>query len=113
MTSCDKEDKDLTIRIVGEYTGGFGNNIVGDINPYTVVVEKISDTKISVKPKTGNEFAELEFDLVQFSSAAIVSPTDNNQQIEKSVIFTLGSTITLALTIDPTGIAHSFVGEQQ
>ena len=114
FTNCNKdEDEDLTIDIIGEYIGAYGSNTNGDINPYEITVTKIDNNNVSIRPKSGNEFDEIEIEIERANSSTINSPTNNNQQLEKSVIFTIGIPIGITLLIDPTGDAHTFVGEKQ
>ena len=114
LVSCDKEDdEDLTIELVGEYIGAYGSNTNGDIDPYEIVVAKVNNNTVSVGPKSGNEFTGLEIEVVRSATSTINSSTDNNQQLESSVIFAIGTPVAMTLSIDPTGDAHTFVGEKQ
>ena len=114
FTNCNKDEtEDLTVEITGEYVGTYGSNPFGEIIPYEVIVDKIDDNHISVKPKTGSEFDEFEIELERSNSSTIISPTDNNQQLDKSLFFTIGIPIIMNLSIDPTVDAHTFVGEKQ
>lgn len=114
FTNCNKdEDEDLTIEITGEYLGAYGSNSFGEINPYEIVVTRSDNNHIFVKPKSGSEFDEIEIEIKKSNNSTINSPTDNNQQLDKSVIFGVGISVTLTMSIDPTGDAHTFVGEKQ
>ena len=114
FADCNKdEDEDLTVEITGEYIGTYESNPFGTINPYEITVAKIDNNRISVRPTSGNEFAEFEIELERFNSSTINSPTDDNQQLDKSVVFTIGVPIGMTLSIDPAGDAHVFVGEKQ
>jgi len=114
FTNCsDDEDEDLTIELVGEYIGGYGSIPFGEINPYEIVVSKIDNKKVSVKPKSGNEFEETNFDLERSNSSTIISPPVSQQQLEKSVVFSLSTPTTITFSIDLTGDAHAFTGQKQ
>ena len=111
FTNCNKdEDEDLTIEITGEYLDAYGSNPFGEINPYEVVVTKVDNNHISVKPKSGSEF---DIEIEKINNSVINSPTDNNQQLDKSVTFGIGIPVTLTMSIEPTGDAHTFLGEKQ
>ncbi len=118
FSNCKKEDveeveEDLTIEIIGEYIGGYGNNEGADINPYEVIVSKIENNRILVAPKTANEFGAFEIEIRKLSTTNIVSPTDNTQETERSVTFAIGTPINMNLNIDPLGEGHFFSGEKQ
>jgi len=113
INCSDDEDSDLTTQIVGEYIGTYGNNTVGELNAYEVTVSRVDDNTISIRPTTESDFDALEIEIQQTNSTTLSSPTDNNQQLESSVIFTTGIVTTISLNIDPTGIAHAYLGEKQ
>lgn len=114
FSNCNKEEsEDLTIEIVGEYKGKYADNVIGEIDDYNVVVTKIDKNHIKVKPKSGTEFSEAEFELVRTNDSAIISPNDDNQQLEKSVIFITGISVSISMTLDPTTDAKEYIGEKQ
>lgn len=114
FTNCNKdEDEDLTIDIIGEYIGAYESNTNSVINPYEITVTRIDNNNVSIRPKSGNEFEEIEIEIERTNISTISSLTNNNQQLEKSVIFTTGVPIAITLSIDPTGDAHTFGGEKQ
>jgi len=114
FTNCNKdEDEDLTIEITGDYTGAYGNNLIDTIDPYEITITKIDRNHISVKPKSGNEFDEFEIEIARINSSSLASPTDDNQQLEKSVIFTISTPVGLTMSLNPTGDAHTFSGVKQ
>lgn len=114
FTNCSKdEEEDLTAEITGEYMGSFGSNTSGTINPYEIIVSKINNNRVAVRPKSGSEFDEFEIEIERSNSTTINSPTDDNQQLDKSIIFSIGVSAGMTLSIDPTGDAQAFVGELQ
>ena len=114
FTDCSKDEgEDLTVEITGDYIGAYGSNPFGQISPYEVTVTRVDNNHVSIKPKSSSEFDEFEIQLERFNSSTINSPTDNNQQLDKSVIFTTGIPIGINLAIDPTGEAHTYLGEKQ
>ncbi|MCB0559237.1 MAG: hypothetical protein H6573_23470 [Lewinellaceae bacterium] len=114
FTNCNKDEKeDLTIEVVGDFKGAFGSNSVGEINPYEIVVSRVNKNTVSIRPKSGNEFSEIEIEIERFNSSTISSPTDNNQQLDKSVIFAIGTPVTINMQIGPIGDAIVFIGEKQ
>ncbi len=114
FTSCNNDDEEnLAAEIAGEYLGAYGSNTSLEINPYGITVTRINNDNVSIRPTAGNEFEEIEIELERSNSTTIVSPTSNNQQLDKSVIFTTGIPVAMTLSIDPTGDAHTFVGEKQ
>jgi len=113
FTNCNKEEgEDLTIEITGNYIGGYSSNSTGEINPYEITVTKIDRNHVAIKPTSGNEFDEFEIEIRRVNSSSLASPTDNNQQIEKSAIFTIGMPIGFTMSLEPTGDAHTFVGSK-
>ncbi len=116
FTNCNKDDdeeeagEDLTVEIVGDYTGAYGSNTVATINPYEIVVSKVNNSKVSIRPKSGTEFNEIEVDILRVNSSSLSSDNSNNQQLDRNIIFVVGIPVTINVTIDPTGDAHSFVG---
>jgi hypothetical protein len=112
FTNCNKddEDQDLTVEITGEYSGAYGNNSVALINPYEVVVTKVDNNHVTVKPKTGSEFDAFEVGLEKTEEFTISST--NDPQIEV-VIFNLGPPVAISMSVDPTGDAHNFEGIKQ
>jgi len=113
-TSCNNDDtEDLTVEIVGNYIGTFGSNTIGNINPFEITVARIADNIVSINPSSSSEFDEFEVELERSNSSTINSPTDANQQLEVSVIFTESIPIIVNILIDPTGDAQAFTGEKQ
>lgn len=105
LNSC-KDTDDLTKEIVGVYLGQYSSNSSGDFNNYEINISKVTDSRILIAPKNGNEFESWETDLERINSSNISAPVG---QIDPAVVFTLG---------DPTGMTFqranegdAFVGE--
>ena len=113
FTNCNSNEEDLTTSITGEYIGGFGSNSGGSINPYTIVVTKVDNNRINIKPKTGTAFEAFETDLVKINSSTLNSPTDNNQQLETLVTVSLGIPVTISFQKKVTNDVIVFQGQKQ
>jgi hypothetical protein len=113
--SCKKESNDLTTKITGVYIGGFGSNVHGDLTNYEITVTKVSDKKVSIKPKVGTEFAEFETEIEDYSGGQIGSPPVPAGQLAETVVIFSSNSIpqTLAITRNLTDDQYVFVGEKK
>ena len=110
FTNCSDDSEDLTIEIVGEYLGAYGSNDTGDINPYEIVVSRIGDKRVSIKPKTGTEFSEWETDIERINSSTISAKVG---QTDPTIAFAIGTSVTLTFTNSNFGGGSAFTGAKQ
>lgn len=110
FTNCSDDSEDLTIEIVGEYLGAYGSNDTGDINPYEIIVSKVTDDRISIRPKAGTEFSEWETDIERINSSTISAKVG---QTNPTVAFAVGTTVTLTFTNSNFGGGSAFTGAKQ
>ncbi|MGB1242882.1 MAG: hypothetical protein ACPG49_10195 [Chitinophagales bacterium] len=110
FTNCSDDSEDLTIEIVGEYLGAYGSNDTGDINPYEIIISRVSDDRISIRPKTGTEFSEWETDIERINSSTISAKVG---QTDPTIAFAISSPPTLHFTNSNFGSGSAFTGEKQ
>lgn len=91
LSSCSKTVEDLTIDILGEYTGILSHNEHGIIETFVINVTKIDENTIKVTPVSGNQITEFETKLYKLNPTNLSStnPKDSNN-LDKLTLFVKG-----------------------
>ncbi|MFK7906244.1 MAG: hypothetical protein AB8B69_14025 [Chitinophagales bacterium] len=110
FTNCSDDSEDLTIEIVGEYLGSYASNDMGEINPYEIVVSRVSDDRVSIRPKTGTEFSEWETDIERTNSSTISAKVG---QTDPTLAVVFSTPIALTFTNSNFGGGSAFTGVKQ
>lgn len=111
--SCDGGGEDpeiggISSEVAGEYVGEYQSNSVSSINPYSILVSQISEIRVAIKPKEGEDFDEFQIDLASVNDTTISSSPDASV-----VTFSMGATDGMGLLLDPLGAGHIFLGAKQ
>jgi len=107
FTNCSDDSEYLTVEIVGEYLGSYASNDTGEINPYEIVVSRVNDGRVSIRPKTGVEFSEWETDIERTNSSTISAKVG---QTDPTLAVAFSTPMALTFTNSNFGSGSAFTG---